>query len=72
MTFEERNKNRFENKNMNEFLESWPFLKTECGLRLEFLQLKNSKNLDFLNARIKRNLGSNKYKLQIILYNIFR
>ena len=50
------------------FVEKWPFLKEEKGLRMELKQIKGLKNLEALKLRIGRALKGN--NITFWLYNI--
>ena len=46
--------------NLKDFIEKYPHLKTELGLRCEYKLLKGVKNLDYLIKRLQRIIASNK------------
>ena len=56
-TIEQRNEDR--GKELSIFLDLWPFLKLEKGLRDEFKMIREVKTLNYLNKRLLRKLPSN-------------
>ena len=42
-----------------DFLSKWPFLRHQCGLRMEFMAIKGVKNLNYISDRVRRNAPCN-------------
>lgn len=45
---------------ISKFIDEWPFLTTQEGLRMEFKSMSGKKNLDYIVARIRRAFPSKK------------